>query len=67
MSESGISATFIEPERRLPVTARVHVLVCGGGSAGFAAAVASARSGASTLLLEATGVLGRSRHRSARF
>jgi hypothetical protein len=34
------------------------VLVCGGGSAGLAAAVAAARSGASTILLERYGFCG---------
>ena len=34
------------------------VLVAGGGPAGFCAAVATARSGAKTLLIEATGCLG---------
>ncbi len=34
------------------------VLVSGGGPAGFCAAVASARAGARTLLVEATGMLG---------
>jgi hypothetical protein len=35
-----------------------QVLVCGGGAAGIAAAVAAARSGAETLLLEYNGFLG---------
>jgi hypothetical protein len=35
-----------------------HVLVCGGGMAGVAAAVAAARSGADTLLVERWGYLG---------
>lgn len=34
------------------------VIVCGGGTAGVAAAIASARTGAKTLLAEKTGVLG---------
>ncbi len=45
----------IEPT---PVVAEVDVLVCGGGVAGIAAAVAAARAGARTLLVEGTGVLG---------
>lgn len=42
----------------LPVAARVDVLVCGGGVAGIAAAVAAARAGAKTLLIERAGFLG---------
>jgi glycine/D-amino acid oxidase-like deaminating enzyme len=40
------------PESRVPVVARPDVLVAGGGSAGVAAAVAAARAGAETLLIE---------------
>jgi hypothetical protein len=47
-----------EPERRIPVAGRYDVLVCGGGSAGVAAAVGAARTGASTLLVELNGFLG---------
>ncbi|WP_127585090.1 FAD-dependent oxidoreductase [Paenibacillus koleovorans] len=47
-----------EPRRSLPVIADVDVLVCGGGPAGFIAAIAAARSGARTLLLERYGFLG---------
>jgi hypothetical protein len=38
--------------------ADVDVIICGGGPAGCAAAIASARSGARTLLLEKNGYLG---------
>ena len=41
-----------EPARRLPEAGEFDVIVCGGGPAGCAAAVAAARSGAKTLLLE---------------
>jgi len=41
-----------------PVIDRVDVLVCGGGPAGIAAAMAAARNGARTLLLEKNGFLG---------
>ena len=47
-----------EPERVLQVVREVDVLVCGGGPAGFIAAIAAARSGARTLLIERYGFLG---------
>jgi len=47
-----------EPARQTPVVARADVVVCGGGPAGVAAAVAAARQGAKTLVLEAHGCLG---------
>jgi hypothetical protein len=43
---------------KIPVIADVDVIICGGGPAGCAAAIASARSGARTLLLEKNGYLG---------
>jgi hypothetical protein len=49
---------IVEPERRTPVHATVDVLVLGGGPAGIAAALAAARAGASTLLIERYGFLG---------
>ncbi len=42
----------------LPATASVDVLVIGGGPAGSAAAIAAAREGATTLLVEQHGFLG---------
>lgn len=47
-----------EPERSTPVTCSVDVLICGGGFAGVAAAVAAARNGMSTMLIEKYGFLG---------
>ncbi|HWL52284.1 MAG TPA: FAD-dependent oxidoreductase [Chthoniobacteraceae bacterium] len=47
-----------EPARRLPVAATHDVVVCGGGPAGVAAAIAAARAGADTCLVEAQGCLG---------
>ena len=50
--------TIREPARDIPVVAEAEVLVVGGGSAGVCAAVAAARNGAETLLLERYGYLG---------
>src|SRR5450755_2628180 len=47
-----------EPARSTPVYAEVDVVVLGGGPAGIAAAAASARRGARTLLVERYGFLG---------
>lgn len=49
---------IIEPERRTRVVYDVDLLVCGGGFAGFAAAMSAAKMGAKTLLLEKYGFLG---------
>ena len=50
--------TVQEPARGLPVHATCDVLVLGGGPAGTAAAVAAARLGADTILLERHNHLG---------
>ena len=47
-----------EPKRKIPVYDEVDVLVAGGGTAGPAAAIASARHGCNTLLIEKAGFLG---------
>ena len=47
-----------EPARELPVVEHDDVVVCGAGPAGVAAAIAAARSGAKTRLLEVNGCLG---------
>lgn len=49
---------IIMPAREVPRFHETDVVVVGGGPAGFAAAVASARAGAKTALIEATGSLG---------
>ena len=49
---------LLEPERKTQVVNEVDVLVCGGGFAGVAAAVAAARNGASVMLIERYGFLG---------
>ena len=48
----------IQFNRTLPLNADYEVIVAGGGPAGCAAAAASARTGAKTLLLENAGALG---------
>ncbi len=53
-----IDSTWTEPERELPVIGRPDVLVVGAGSAGVAAALASARRGADTWLIERLGHVG---------
>ena len=47
-----------EPGRELPVVSHADVVVCGAGPAGVTAAIAAARTGASTVLIEAHGALG---------
>lgn len=55
--EAGRRAV-LEAPRRTPVAAEVDVLVCGGGPTGVGAALAAARCGARTLLVERHGMLG---------
>lgn len=52
------AATVRVPEQELRISARPDVLVVGGGPAGIAAAIAAARNGADTLLIEQRGYLG---------
>ncbi|HUT35301.1 MAG TPA: FAD-dependent oxidoreductase [Planctomycetota bacterium] len=51
-------AVHSEPARDIPIVEHAEVLVAGGGPAGVAAAIAAARRGASTRLLESNGCLG---------
>jgi len=50
--------TITEPSREIPVTIEADVVVCGGGPGGFPAAIAAARHGARTVLVERYGFLG---------
>ena len=49
---------YKECAKTLPVIHEVDVLVCGSGPAGIAAALASARSGSNTMLIESLGDVG---------
>ncbi len=49
---------YREAARDIPIAREVDVLVAGGGPAGVAAAIAAARSGAKTVLVERFGYLG---------
>ena len=52
------SKTIEEPARQSPLYGEYDVAVLGGGPAGMAAAVAAARAGRRTLLIERYGFLG---------
>lgn len=47
-----------EPAREIPVILEKDVVVSGGGTGGFAAAIAAARTGVDTILIEQQGFLG---------
>lgn len=53
-----VGGNVIQPERPLTVANETDVLVVGGGPAGFAAAVAAARTGVKTTLVERYGYFG---------
>ncbi|MGQ9632214.1 MAG: FAD-dependent oxidoreductase [bacterium] len=48
----------VKLDEKVRVSKEVDVLVCGGGAAGFGAAVCAARNGMNTLLVEQQGCLG---------
>jgi hypothetical protein len=50
--------TIIEPEKKIPVGFKADVVVVGGGPAGIGAALAAARNGVKTILIEQLGYLG---------
>jgi hypothetical protein len=58
MNQKNIAKSIIEPARKTNVFREADVLVVGGGVAGVAAAVAAARNGANTVLVERYGHLG---------
>lgn len=51
-------ATVTVPQRQIPVVAEVDVCVIGGGPGGLPAAIAAARQGASTMVVEMQGFFG---------
>ncbi|MFC0528594.1 FAD-dependent oxidoreductase [Phytohabitans kaempferiae] len=53
-----MTAHLTEPSRSTPIADVADVVVCGAGPAGIAAAIAAARTGAKTRLLEVHGCLG---------
>src|SRR3546814_14934882 len=52
------NASISVPSSEVPVGGSYDVVVCGGGPAGLIAAVAAARNGARTLLIERYGFVG---------
>ena len=49
---------YQEPAKELPIVGEYDVIVAGGGPAGVPAAIAAAREGAKTLLIEHFGSVG---------
>ncbi len=56
--ESPPANVFEESARSLPIVDTCDVVVCGGGPAGFSAAITAARQGARVRLFEVNGCLG---------
>lgn len=57
-NQSNNNKSIYEPERGIEVVKEAEVVVVGGGPAGISAAIAAARNGAETVLLERYGHLG---------
>jgi len=55
---------YVIREKSIPLDDSWDVIVVGGGPSGCTAAIAAAREGAGTLLIEATGCLGGMEHRA---
>ena len=49
---------YLEKSREIPVRGTYDVIVAGGGTAGFAAAISAARRGSSVLVVERMNCLG---------
>jgi ribulose 1,5-bisphosphate synthetase/thiazole synthase len=58
MRDIRMNRTVTVPASKIAVLDEVDVVVCGGGPSGFVAAIAAARQGARTLLIEQYGFLG---------
>ena len=58
MMKQSLTKTINEPARKTKVCREVDVVVVGGGPGGVASAIASARNGAKTMLIERYGHLG---------
>ena len=58
MGHARTAKTVVESSRQVPIVAEADVVVCGGGPGGFSAAIAAARHGARTVLIERYGFLG---------
>ncbi len=56
--ETKAKKYLLQPVQKIPVIAEADVVVAGGGPSGVCAAVAAARHGASTILIEKNGYFG---------